>query len=162
MSFIKRHPMLVFVISFLVIVGSLNYSGFCFKKMGYVSDDEAIKVLLADFLRTKITSESLSFYPYGYRGPMITDNMARQFVDSNPDCCRAIHIRNWKTFTDGSLLPGNSWFDRICGLGGAIVVEVKHKGIFYPDKPSIYLKDLYKEQPRRSIITNCGEIYQWK
>jgi hypothetical protein len=161
MSFIKRHPVLVFVISFLAIIGSLNCSGFCFKEMRYISDDEAIKVFLNKIFRLHASDSGL--VPYGYSDTETSALFLNQFLKEHPDCCQAMSWRNWKrlyTPTDNPLVVHNGWFTRICGLGGAIVVRVEIAGQYQDEIGFNY--NIPKTGASEVVITNCGEVYQWK
>lgn len=163
MSFIQRHPLLVFVLSFFIIVGGLTYSGFCFKKMGYICDDEAIRVFVKNtFEHYGVESPSV---PYGTEYTGISDAFLDQFLEKHPNCCRVTHFYNWNVSTDGQFPIGNEWFDRLFGFGGAIavIVDEDFKGSYQDEHGFNYLiPQLVEEYNRgKAIIKNCGEVYEW-
>lgn len=89
-SFIKRHPVLMFVISLLVVVGSLNYSGFCYKQMRYISDAELIEMSIQFSIDHR--------EKFAKRWPSV-----EMFLEENPECCSVAKYE------------GSSFIDRITG-----------------------------------------------
>jgi hypothetical protein len=106
------------LILFLVTIfvyGALNYSGFCFKEMRYLSDAEKIELALNSIIKEQTSP--------GKRVNVFTDNdklivreiipysSKNDFIKKNTDCCKEIVPSNGIFAED----PSPTLFDRILG-----------------------------------------------
>ncbi|HBT87318.1 hypothetical protein [Desulfobacter sp.] len=109
----KKNLFILTGIGVLLIIGILNYSGFCFKKLHYLSDNEKIRMAIAainkketkTFFNTKLT-------PFKYR-ISIPYHDVDSFLSKNPDCCSVVPYAGFESVTDEPVPP--SFFERICG-----------------------------------------------
>ena len=65
-SYIKRKPKFVLA-SLLSIILSMNYLGFCFYELKYISGQEKIRIVVAELLkiqRSNIADYRVDFHPY--------------------------------------------------------------------------------------------------
>jgi hypothetical protein len=125
----------------LAVYGGLNYSGFCFEKMRYLSDEEKIR-LVFDYQNSR---DYMPIENYSYR--QIKYKNFEEFRQKNPNCC---HVNPG----GGYDLPPPEFLDRITGFhsGDAIVLNFKVR----------YL-DNSKQQKSQVIRfenspTNCGKV----
>lgn len=136
------------------LIGALNYAGFCFKTMGYLSNEEkvrsAVNFMIED--RWKRISD---------RNPDLKreDDWFWKDVDSfltdNPECCE-VGI----TFTSGSafyqldrrILPA------ICGLHSA-QVYIRYQ---IPYAEQIRNTGRYQKSKEIIAITNCGNAWNYR
>lgn len=65
---------------------SLNYSGFCFDKMRYLSDEEKFRILFAAFnSRETVPIKTKDKGTQDYE--QIKYESFEQFIEMNPNCC---------------------------------------------------------------------------
>ena len=139
------------------IYGALNYSGFCFKKMRYLSDDEKIRMAIA--VVNKIGGRH-----YTGEGPVkymetIPYESVDVFLRENPDCCTVVPFAGFKNVT-GLAWPPTFW-ERFCGqYNSAVRIRYTRRYIEWPiDKH----KRIGSGQRREEFligdyhIDNCGE-----
>ncbi|MFN6571546.1 hypothetical protein [Dendronalium sp. ChiSLP03b] len=102
----------------LTIYFSLNYSGFCFAKLRYLSDEEKIK-LAFDSLNS---AEKLSIQIAGERQDrkFIKYKSFDEYIKENPDCC-VINPPG------GSDLPLPEYLERIFGYHSGNYVRINFK-----------------------------------
>lgn len=103
---------------FLVIIfeyGALNYSGFCFKEMRYLSDEEKIQITLNSIIKEQTTSGRVAnvFGGNGIKSlrEIITYKSAEAFILENPDCCKELVPSNGFFAED----EGPTFLDRVLG-----------------------------------------------
>jgi hypothetical protein len=88
---------LVTVLFVCIVYGSLNYSGFCFKKMGYLSDDEKIRRAVAIISKGELGTSHHFNKTLGradiYRRTIPYESVD-VFLQQNPNCCTLILKRN--------------------------------------------------------------------
>ena len=122
----------------------LNYSGFCFAKMRYLSDEEKIKLAFnslnnAEKLRIRIGDEMQD-------SKFIKYESFEKYIKENPDCC-AVNLPGGV-----EALP-DSFLTRILGLHSGDGIRIKFK-VRYLDESG-----LQKSQEINSGIAlqNCGQ-----
>lgn len=133
-------------LTILSIYFSLNYSGFCFAKMRYLSDYEKIQGAF-DFQNHQnkipaiIPGKKEQLYDY------IRYKNFDEYIKENPDCC---------SINPGGVydLPPPDYLDRIFGFhsGDAIVINFKAR---YLDENG---KQRLKEYQVEHAVQNCGQI----
>lgn len=84
----------VWPVLILFAYGSLNYSGFCFKKMRYLSDDEKIRMAISYINRaTYFYNIEGAYYSNGrpnrYQKTVPSESIDL-FLQQNPNCCTLI------------------------------------------------------------------------
>lgn len=141
MGFLKRHPILSFLLLMLVgliAVASLNYSGMCIPKGRWLDDQEKIRQVVALIFTKSTAKEDLENFIKN--NPSVIDD----FLKKNSECCL--------TKNDGPYdLPPPRFIDRITGLNIAKPVS----GYVY----NADNKDIKTEKVRIEVLmTNCGEI----
>lgn len=133
-------------LTILVAYFGLNYSGFCFAKMRYLSDYEKIQGAF-DYQnhRNKIPAiipgKKEQLYEY------IKYKNFAEYIKENPNCCSI----NSREVYD---LPPPDYLDRIFGFhsGDAIVINFKAR---YLDENG---KQRLKEYQVENAVQNCGQI----
>jgi hypothetical protein len=70
---------------FLVTFLGLNYSGFCFEKMRYLSKEEKIRAVFK--MQNNRSSSLLRFVDNANPKEYIRYNSFEEFIAENPDCC---------------------------------------------------------------------------
>lgn len=134
-----------FPLTFLTIYFSLNYSGFCFAKMRYLSEYEKIKLAFdslnnAEKLRINIANQ-MQYHEF------IKYKSFDEYIKENPDCCVI-------SPPGGAEILPDSFFTRILGLHSGEGIRIKFK-VRYLDE---------NEFPKSQEITtgialeNCGEV----
>jgi len=123
----------------------LNYSGLCFAKMDYISDEEKIKLTFdilnsAEELRIQIAGKMQ------YR-KFIKYESFDEYIKDNPDCCTV-------NPPGGSDLPAPEYLERVFGYHSGKYVRINFK-VYYLDETG-----LQKYQKIRADIPfqNCGKI----
>ncbi len=110
------------------IYGALNYSGFCFKKMRYLSDEEKIRSAIEFVNEAKVANMRIHYdensgKPVRWFKRLPYDKDIASFIADNPDCCQIIpKQRGWHDDT-----PVPSFLHRIAGKYNYIVIV---KGTF--------------------------------
>jgi hypothetical protein len=124
----------------------LNYSGFCFAKMRYISDEEKFQSAF-DFQNNRnkifatIPGKKEQFYDY------IKYENFDEYIKENPDCCS---INSGGAYD----LPRPHFLDRIFGFdaGNAIVINFKAR---YLDENG---KQRLKAYQVAHVVQNCGKV----
>ncbi len=122
-----------------------NYSGFCFAKMGYLTDKEKIKLAFnslnsAEELRIQI-ADKMQYHKF------IKYESFDEYIKENPDCCGV-------NPSGGSDLPPPEYLERIFGYHSGKYVRINFK-VRYLDETG-----LQKSQKIRADIPlqNCGKV----
>jgi hypothetical protein len=133
-SCIKNNPIKLILLTIL----GLNYLGFCFKELKYISDQEKIRIVVAELLKIQqknIADYRVDFHPY---------KSVDDFLSINKNCCEV---------SGGGFFGGITfeWAYRLCGrLADYVYISETSR---YSDKEMI---------PDNSwhilAISNCGEI----
>ncbi|MFN6569122.1 hypothetical protein [Dendronalium sp. ChiSLP03b] len=133
-----------FPLTFLSIYFSLNYSGFCFAKMRYLSDEEKIKLAFyslnnAEKLRIQIAGkmEDRKFIKY---------KSFEEYIKENPDCCTI-------SPPGGTETPSDSFLTRILGLHSGEGIRIKFK-VRYLDENGL---ERFQEITTGIALQNCGK-----
>ncbi len=134
----------------LTIFFGLNYSGFCFSEMGYLSDKKKIK-LFFDLINSKDSilldnpnysnntkSNYIKIKPY---------KSFEEYIKKYPDCC-GVNIKS------GYDIPPPELLDRIFGYDSGDVVSVNYYAI-KKDMSSTEKTVLFKFEER---VQNCGML----
>lgn len=113
-----KWPLLIFI-----VYGSLNYSGFCFKEMRYLSDEEKIHKAIA--ANHTIKGNANYWYSWGYIPSMPGKNDTyRQiipyedvdaFLRENPNCCYVIRKGLKLPYIGFADDPAPSFWERVFG-----------------------------------------------
>ena len=128
-------------LSILFIYASLNYSGFCFAQMRYLSNEDKFRKL---FEVVNQPSGSVSVNgKLNYE--KITYENFEQFIESNPDCCMV--EGRWRT------MP-SSFLDRITGFERGETILTKYT-LYYLDENGDRTSKKYR---RATILQNCGKV----
>jgi hypothetical protein len=128
----------------------MNYSGFCFAKTRYLTDDE--KILLAFNSTNRLTERRITVdggkthsvvktIPYG---------SFEEFRKENSNCC-TILVDKVRGF------PSSNFFDRIIGNGYNVdeVISIKYKARDVDEKGNhSYREGLNSVR----VVTNCGKV----
>lgn len=135
----------IFILVLLLMIGILSYSGFCIKNMGYLSDEEkiriAVKFILKDNKVYKRTSDIDNVRPY---------HDVDEFLKDNPDCCQvgfkfmscSSFFRCFELFTLPAIFGRHS--DQVfIKYVSPYAEEIRDTGSYYKSKENI-------------AITNCG------
>jgi hypothetical protein len=129
----------------LVTYFGLNYSGFCFAKMRYLTNDEKIRIVF-DYQNNReeipIETERKGTQYYS----QIPYNTFEEFIVNNPDCCQV-------NPGGGYDLPPPDFLDRITGYnaGDAIVLNYKIRYLDDNGRPRSTTMKL------ESALQNCGK-----
>jgi hypothetical protein len=133
-----------------IIVGcaSLNYSGFCFDEMRYLSDEEKLRIGFETFNSRKtvpirtVTKDAIHFNAY----EQIKYKSFKQFMESNPNCC-AINPGG-----PYDVAPSDFW-DRITGYDTGEVM-VRTFTAHYLDENG---ERKSEEITTTTVLQNCGK-----
>ncbi|MGB3207697.1 MAG: hypothetical protein WBB28_22155 [Crinalium sp.] len=131
----------------LIAYFGLNYSGFCFAEMRYLSDIEKIKSVfnyqIEHRIPERIINQNQKEKLYTYIG---TKNF-EEYVKENPDCC---------TINPGGPyeIAPPSFLDRITGYNSGDVVVINFKG-HYLDKNG---KQEITQYQAAYFLLNCGKV----
>jgi hypothetical protein len=115
-----------------ILLGGMTYSGFCFKELRYISDEEKIRIAIAYILK----ENRENVVPYKDNSFLYPYKDVDDFLVSNPSCCQI-----W----DG--IGGDTyWLEKLFG---------KFAGCVYAE----YLGTHKKTSKTKSliVITNCGK-----
>lgn len=127
--------------------GLLNYFGFCFKRLGFISNEEKISIAVEYVISTypPVMNTRKSGERYRERpGSPIDYQSVSQFMRENPDCCKIIRVQErtgYKAPMEYRLLGSISDF-----------VEVNYK-VKYLDENK---KATSKDATTYVAISNCG------
>jgi hypothetical protein len=91
LGFLLRILFWPFVI--FVVYGALNYSGFCFRELRYLSDDEKIQKVIAEVSKGRFYAGAIINLATGKVGTIrepIPYESVEVFLKENPDCCTLI------------------------------------------------------------------------
>lgn len=139
----------------LVTYFGLNYSGFCFSQMQYLSNEEKFRAVFnyvnnANKLRVEVSENR-----YEYR-KFIPYESFDEYTQENSNCC-AINP------TEGSDAPPpkpilfNSNLDRIFGYNSGDLIIIKYK-VRYLDKQGNQKSQFIEVD---SALQNCGKVLEW-
>ncbi|RCJ14765.1 hypothetical protein A6S26_08820 [Nostoc sp. ATCC 43529] len=136
-------------LTILSIFYSLNYSGFCFAKMRYLSDEEKLRIVFdyrnrEDKLPVDVGGE-VKFYEH------IKYASFDEYIKQNPDCCSINHGKAYK-IAQSSFLPESSFLDRISGLGFRDLIVINFK-VRYLDENG---NQRVQETRFGNTLENCG------
>lgn len=133
-----------FQLTILSIYFSLNYSGFCFAKMRYLTEKEKLKLAFdslnnAEQLRINIAGKMQYREFRKYKS-------FDEYIKENPDCC-TISPRG------GVDAIGDSFLTRIFGLHSGEGIRIKFK-VRYLDENGLQIS---QERTAGISLQNCGE-----
>ncbi len=132
-------------ILFLVAFFGLNYSGFCFAEMRYLSKEEKIRAVFNyQNNRTDLLAFVISKPPnYQY----IRYKNFEEFLAENPDCC---HVNPGGPYG----VPPSFFLDRIFGFDSGDVVVIDFKVRYLDEKGNQGSEKVQFE----NFLTNCGKV----
>lgn len=133
-------------LSILSIFYSLNYSGFCFAKMCYLSDQEKLQIVF-DYRNRKsklpvYVGGTIKFYEH------IKYASFDEYIKENPDCCSINRSEAYK-------IGQASFLDRIFGYGFRDVIVINFK-VRYLDENG---NQRVQEMRLKSTLQNCGHPF---
>ncbi len=136
-------------LTILGIFYSLNYSGFCFAKMRYLSDEEKLKIAFAyinneDTLPVYIDRRIKSYEHIKYAN-------FDEYIKENPNCCSINYGEAYKS-VKSSFIPESSFLDRISGLGFRDLIVINFK-VRYLDENG---NQRVQEVRLGNTLRNCG------
>ncbi|MBD2682724.1 MULTISPECIES: hypothetical protein [Nostoc] len=140
-------PVFVFIgipLTVLLAYFGLNYSGFCFAKMRYLSDEENIKLgfdALNNAEKLRINLAGKMQY-----SEFIKYKSFDEYIKENPDCC-AINPPG------GSDLPPPEYLERIFGYHSGKFVQINFK-VRYLDEAVTKYQKIRADIP----LQNCGKV----
>ena len=123
---------------------SLNYSGFCFAKMRYLSDEEKFRILFEAFnSRKTVPIKTKDKGTQNYE--QIKYESFEQFIEMNPNCC--------------TIDPGGPYdlgspdvWDRVTGYDSAQVIVITSR-VHYIDENG---EEKSQKMKTETILQNCG------
>ena len=171
-TLIKNNLIKLISVGLLIIFLGLNYFGFCFDRMRFLSDEEKVKLAINNvlteypskgfsekFYRTLPKSDQdndLYLYGNGSSGGVPKHPIAymslEEFVSLNPNCCQVTQDYHAKYKDD---LGGDSttFWSRVTGRKTSVVVV--QYSLLYRDKAG---KMQSKGMEFYSGMTNCGKL----
>ena len=136
-------------LTIIFIVCSLNYSGFCWSKMRYLSDEEKFRLLFE--MSNNRKTANLVFYRKNkieYKSyQRIKYENFDNFMEKNPDCCAINPGGPYE-------LPPPKFIDRITGFHNGEVVGMNYI-VRYLDENG---EQKSKKIETITVLQNCGEI----
>ena len=132
---------------------SLNYSGFCFREMRYLSDEEKFRIVFEMFnSRKTITIRTVIEERTQFNDrEQIKYESFEQFIQSNPDCCAIVpgKPRNtpWET-------PSSYFWDRITGYNSGEVIVMTFIARYLDENGD----RTSEEVTTKTVLKNCGKI----
>jgi len=138
-----------FPLTILSIFYSLNYSGFCFPKMRYLSDEEKLKIAFNYNNR----EDKLFVHGGGIAKSYEHIKYASfdEYIKENPDCCSINYGEPYK-IARSSFIPESSFLDRISGLGFRDLTVINFK-VRYLDENG---NQRVQEVRLGNTLRNCG------
>ncbi|CAD6876067.1 hypothetical protein [Methylomonas fluvii] len=131
------NALLISILAFFTLWGMGNYMGICFKELRYISDEQKIRIAVADFLKNRKNNLTNHDAKSGEFYKDVDD-----FLRINKNCCSV----------SGSAFFGDEWLEwanRLCGnLSDYVYVSEPN---MYKDKPMIPDNSIYI-----IAVTNCG------
>ncbi len=132
-------------LTLLSIFYSLNYSGFCFAKMRYLSDEEKLRIVFNYINR----EDELPGIKKSYKH--IKYASFDEYIKENPNCCSINHGEAYK-IAQSSFLPEISFLDTITGLGFHDLIVINFK-VRYLDENG---NQRIEETRFGNTLRNCG------
>ncbi len=141
------------------IYGALNYSGFCFKEMRYLSDEEKIRIAVA-----KVNKMGGGHYSKPQEGffkyiKVVPYESIDAFFHENPDCCTIVPYAGFEHVT-GVAWPPTFW-ERFFGIyNSAVRIQYTRR---YIEGPLDKNKKMGPGEKHEEFligdyhIDNCGE-----
>ncbi len=133
---------------------SLNYSGFCFRKMRYLSDREKFRIVFEalnfkDTVRIQaIDKDNMRFSKY-YE--LVKYESFEEFMEANPDCCAIVPGKSRNTPWESRL---SYFWDRVTGYNSGEVI-VMNFTFHYLDENG---EQRAQEATIKSVLKNCGNL----
>ena len=140
---------LVILLFSLVTFFSLNYSGFCFDQMRYLSNEEKIRLVFEhqnDGTTIRIVDANNRMHKY----EKIRYSNFEEFVQENPNCCR---INPGGSYD----IPPDRFSERITGFNSGDLIVLNFKIRYWDEKGNQHSKTV--ESLNR--LRNCGKIYRF-
>ena len=144
---LRKYIIFSTIILFLIVFYfGLNYSGFCFSKIRYLSNKERIKLAFnslnnANRLRIKVSGK-------GYEDrKFIQYKSFEQYITENPDCCEVSPPRG------SPELPPPSMLGRMFGYHSGEYVRIYYKVRYLDDNGRLTSQVIKVDRPQR----NCGD-----
>ncbi len=132
----------LFLVIPLTLLGyfGLNYSGFCFAQMRYLSDEEKIRSVFnyQNARKSLYANELREHIPY---------KSFDEYIKENPDCCKINSKR-------GHDVPSPSFVDRIFGFNSSDFIFTDFKRRYVDEKG----KQIIKEFSFGNSVGNCGKV----
>ncbi len=131
-----------------IVYGFLNYSGFCFKEMRYISDEEKIRNAIA--VVNKIggaTYIGKDGFPDKYR-EIIPYEDVDDFLDKNPKCCEIIPYIGFDSLTDDPYPP--SFWDRVFDNYN-LAVRIRFKRVYVEGRLEKGIRGTWDKNFRRGL-----------
>ncbi len=119
----------------------LNYSGFCFAQMRYLSDEEKIRSVF-DYQNAR-SELPINFKYYEH----IKYESFDEYIKENPDCCKINSKR-------GHDVPVPWFLDRIFGFNSGDFIFIDFKMRYVDEKGKQRIKTLNFE----NAVQNCGKV----
>ena len=149
----------VSVLFVCIVYGSLNYSGFCFQKMGYLSDDEKIRMAISAINKEGYFGdyEEASYYTSGginrIHIKIVPYESVEAFLQQNPNCCTLIPRNEGYVGDKQEERPPTFW-ESVSGRYNYIVrIEYLKKYIEDP------LDEKRKEGPGQELAKQSVQFY---
>ncbi|MFN6569123.1 hypothetical protein [Dendronalium sp. ChiSLP03b] len=136
-------------LTFLSIFYSLNYSGFCFAKMRYLSDEEKLRIAFdynnrEDELPVYV-GQKVKYYEH------IKYASFDEYIKENPDCCSIIHGETYK-IAQSLFIEKPLFLDRITGRGFRNLIVINFKVRYLDDNGN----QKVQEVRFGNTLRNCG------
>ena len=143
-----------------LIYGALNYSGFCFKEMRYLSDEEKIRIAVAKVNKMGGWRHLKELgWPSNRYKKIIPYESVDAFLQENPDCCTIVPYAGFEHVTDEPVPP--SFWERFFGIyNSAVRIQYTRR---YIEGPLDKNKKMGPGEKHEEFligdyhIDNCGE-----
>ncbi|MDJ0620664.1 MAG: hypothetical protein QNJ63_28680 [Calothrix sp. MO_192.B10] len=122
----------------------MNYSGFCFAQMRYLSDEEKIRSVF-DYQNAR-SRLPINFQYYDH----IKYESFDEYIKENPDCCRI-------NTGEASEVASSNFVDRIFGFNSGDVIFTDFQ-VRYLDENGKQTKQVVRFYNR---VQNCGKTVTW-